>query len=341
MQQIFTYLLRIDIIFRKDLFAMPQRLSNFLSCIIITCVLSFGNCCLAQSSPSSDIIFADLDDTGTELNYEESYPYFFQPEKIIVLSSIVNGLVNEIDALPQDYVKKDQKLLMLDSDLVKLEIKSLKDQIELSTTMAEAKIKLEFAEDNLKIVEDLYNRTIGNSRVGSAKERKEAIQSRDLSREAVKKAELEMRLLKNQLAQRLKTLDYYTISAPVDGVIVPFSNVKSLENAALKQIREGEVVQATQPVMAMMQVDKLRVRLQQSRSSLENIKIGQKALVHIQGFTKPQRATVVYIEPTIIEALDKFYIEVQIENPENQNDNDSKYPFTFRPGMRVRVELTK
>ncbi len=318
---------------------MSLRYLKTLCSLIVIFSLLVGNCCFAQNSSSSDIVFADLGMENSDTSYEESYPYFFQAEQIIILSTMVNGLVAEISALPQDYVSKNQPLIKLDSDLVKLEIQSLKDKIELSTTMNEAKIKLEFSEDNLKIVEDLFNQTIGGSKVGSAKEKKEAIQQRDLAREAVKKAELEMRLLKNQLANLQKTLEFYTIFAPVDGVIVPFSSVKSMENYTLKQIRKGEVVQATSPAIAMMEVDKLRVRFKQPRSSLENIKLGQKALVYVQGFTKSERATVVYIEPTIIEAIDEFYIEVQMDNPTIKDDQDNKYPFTYRPGMRVRVEL--
>ena len=320
---------------------MSLRYFRTLFSLIVICSLMPGNCCFAQNSSSSDIVFAELglENNTSQISYEDNFPNFFQAEQIIVLSSMVNGLVTDIAALPQDYVSKNQSLIKLDSDLVKLEILSLKDKLELSTAMTEAKIKLEFSEDNLKIIEDLYNQTIGTSRVGSAKERKEAIQQRDLAREAVKKAELEIRLLKTQLANLEKTLKFYTIFAPIDGVIVPFSNVKSMENYTFKQIRKGEIVQATNPVIAMMEIDKLRVRFKQSRTSLENVKLGQEALVYIQGFTKPERASVVYIEPTIIEAIDEFYIEVQMDNPPQKESNDDKFPFIYRPGMRVRVKL--
>lgn len=314
---------------------MPLLFSRKISVLALTGLLSILPISNGQVTQTGSL-FGDMESTA----YEDSYPYFLQAEEVIVLGTMTTGLVDTINVLPQDYVSKDQELLKLDSDLVELEIKSLKDQLELNTKPTEAKIRLEFSEDNLKIVEELYNKTIGDTRVGSTKERKEAIQARDLAREGVKQAELETRMLANQLAQKSKVLEYYTVKAPVDGVIVPFSNIKTLENTSVKQIREGEIVQAGQPVMAMLKVDNLRVRFKQSRTELGNIRIGQGALIHIQGFTQPVKANVCYIEPTIIEALDEFYIEVEIRNIAAESTG-SKYPFQFLPGMRVRVELQK
>ncbi len=314
-------------------------LSNYfrtISTAALSALLAFCSSSSAQSTSSSSDLFADLG--GVDSAYEENYPHFLQAQKVIVLSVMTSGLVNNISALPQDYVNRGQKLLTIDSELIELEIQSLKDQIKLSSAMAEATIKYEFATDNLKIVEELYNRNIGDARAGSLKELKEATQSRDLAREGVKHADLELKTLKNQLAQKNKQLEYYTINAPENGVMVPFSSIKNLENSSLKQVREGEVVQAAQPVMAMLKVDKLRLRFKQPRTQLSNVKIGQNALVHIQGFDRPEKATIVYIEPTIIEALDEFYIEVEVNNPET-NNSEIAYPFTYYPGMRARVEL--
>ncbi len=310
-----------------------------IATVALAGIIAFCSGSFAQTRNSStSSMFSDADSSRS--SYED-YPYFLQAEKVIVLSTMITGLVENISALPQDYVKEGQSLLELDSDLIELEIKSLNDQIELSTIMTEATIKYEYAEDNLKIVEELYNKTIGDSRAGSLKELKEATQSKELAKQGIKQAELEMRTLKNQLAQKTKVLEYYTIKAPDDGVMVPFSNIKNLENSTLKQIREGEVVQPAQPVMAMLKVDKLRLRFKQSRTMLNDIKIGQDALVHIQGFTRPEKATIVYIEPTIIEALEEFYLEVEIDNIPTENTANSKYPFQYYPGMRARVELLK
>ena len=316
---------------------MSLRIFRTLCSLVIIVTLAGSNISLAQNSAYTELT------SSSQLSYGENYPYFFQPEQTVLLSTMINGLVTEVDASPQDYVKKDDVLLRLDDEQTRLEIQSLKDQIELNTTMAEAKIRLEFAEDNFKIVEELYNQQIGEARVSSSKERKEALQSRNLAREAVKTAELEMRMLKSQLALRNKILGYHTVTSPIDGVVVPFSAVKNLENQQIKQIRVGEVVQTISrtPLIAIMQVDKLRVRFKQSRDTLKNVKLGQKAEVYVQGFSEPATASVVYIEPTIIEALDEFYIEVQVDNKAADKDTESKYPFQYRPGMRVRVELTK
>ena len=315
---------------------MPLKFSKNITSVLLSMVMLISGSSLAQSSSNADSLFSELD--SSELSYQDKYPYFLQAEKVITLSTMSAGLIEKISAEPQDYVSKDQTLLKLDSDLIELEISALKDQIELHTTMEEAKIKLEYAKDNLKIVEDLYNQMIGDARVGSTKERKEAMQTRDLSLLGIKKAELEARTLKNQLTQKQKVLEYYSVKAPVDGVIVPFSNLKNLENTSIKEVQEGEIVQTAQPVLAMLKVDNLRLRFKLARNMLDQVSLGQKATVSVQGFEDPIEAKVVYIEPTIIEALDEFYVEVEIVNIAAK-DNKGKYPFKYFPGMRAKVEL--
>ena len=277
----------------------------------------------------------------TEFLGQESYPYFLHAQKVAVLSTAMNGLVDEIRHRPQDYVRKGDLLVQLDADLVGLEIESLRAKIEMSTVGEEARISLAYAEDNLEIVEKLRAITIGESHPASLKELKEAIQSRDLRQQGLIKAQLEEKLLEIELKVRQKQLELHSIVAPMDGVIVPFSSVKNLEAQNLKPIEVGEMVTVSQSVTAMMKVDRLRVEKIESAEMVDQVRLDQPANVYIQG-AGPEAipARVVYKSPTI-ETVGGFKIEVEFDNSILPDDDypAGGYPYRFRPGMRARVEL--
>jgi multidrug resistance efflux pump len=272
---------------------------------------------------------------------QEGFPRFLQARRVAVLSASVNGVVDKILHEPQDYVNKGELLIQLDEELIRLEEESLLAQIELSTADMEAKIRLDYAQDSLAIVQQLYDKMIGGKRAASVKELKEATQSRDLALQGKKKADLEMRLLKLKLASAKKQRQMHAITAPMQGVIVPFSSVKNLEDRNIKRVEEGEMVAVSQPVMALMDVGRMRVMTQLMSTVIDEVFLGQEATVYVQGSAKPIPAVVVFKSPTIGFALDIFEIEVEFDNPLRSAEDLPKgaYPYQFRPGMRARVEL--
>jgi multidrug efflux pump subunit AcrA (membrane-fusion protein) len=272
---------------------------------------------------------------------QEGFPRFLQASRVTVLSASVNGVVDRILHEPQDYVNKGELLIQLDDELIRLEEESLLAQIELSTADIEAKIRLDYAQDSLAIVQQLYDKMIGGKRAASVKELKEGTQSRDLALQGKKKAELEMRLLKLKLASARKQRQMHAITAPIQGVIVPFSSVKNLEERNIKRVEEGEMVAVSQPVMALMDVGRMRVMTQLMSTVIDEVFLGQEATVYVQGSAKPISAVVVFKSPTIGFALDIFEIEVEFDNPLRSTEGLPKgaYPYQFRPGMRARVDL--
>ena len=273
---------------------------------------------------------------------KDNFTTVIQPQQEIVLSSAMQGLVSEVYCQPQDYVKAGDSLIKLDSDLVELEIKSIKEQLRLSTVEKEAQIRLTYMNETLDIIKKLHAKVIGDVRVGSEKELKEAQQSYDLAVEGVKKAELDVVMLNLKLAGQQKSLQLHTIKAPVDGVIVPFNTLKHLAESKIKKVEKGEMITQAQPAVALMKIDRLRISQSLSDSQIDKVHLNQDALVYIAGTgSEPISAKVVYKSPAIIGAVAKFYIEVEFSNPPVDVTGKPKgtFPFKYRPGMNARVEL--
>jgi membrane fusion protein (multidrug efflux system) len=71
------------------------------------------------------------------------------------------------------------------------------------------------------------------------------------------------------LAQARLNLDYATVKAPADGVI------------SKKSVEVGQVVQAGQPLLALVQLDDVWVAANYKETQLRDIRVGQRAAVSV------------------------------------------------------------
>ena len=277
-------------------------------------------------------------DSG-ELNAVEWWSAFVQPQKVAVLGCETDGVVAEISAEPQEFVKAGDALVGLDRHLIELNVKSTQAELDGSTDVAEAQVKLEYESDNFVIIERLHGKEIANARVGSTKEFNEARQRRALAKLAVKRAELAMELLRLKLEHTQAVLEKHTVRAPMDGVIVPFSSVKGYEE--LKAVAVGEMVRAGgRPVVAMMKVDYLRVSETMPVSRLDEVHLGQDARVYIEGAVGEAVVGKVVFKDPALGSTGQFNFDVEFANPLLEGDlSEGAYRYRFRPGMRARVEL--
>ena len=269
------------------------------------------------------------------------YPKPLRAQKIVVLQSEVNGVIETVAARSGDFVAQDEPLMEFDKSLIELQVAKIRMQMEMSTSLKEAQINLEFSQQMFDIVKEMYQTPIGDSRVASQKEFNEARQRLDVAQLGERKAQLEMQVMQNDLAQNQVLLWKHTVRAPMDGVIVPFSSVRQLKEQNIKSVEVGESVTAGGIVMAMMKVDRLRVSWWLPYERLTDVQLGQAATVYVCGFEDPVAAKVVYVSPTIEDLGDQFTIEVEIENPQIQWEQlpEGSYRYRFRPAMRARVEI--
>jgi len=270
------------------------------------------------------------------------------PQKMVVLSAAVSGVIAEITREPQDFVKKDELLVQLDCEQIELQIKGIRLQIETKRTIEtkEAEVKYEYARDNLAIVEKLYNKQIGGNPVASEKEMKEAIQSAQITKLGVEKIKKDLERLELELKQGEKMLEQHSLRAPMDGVIVSLASVDEIlqvANLKVKPSEVGETVQVGKPIIAMMKVDKLRLRKTLPITEQGNVRLGQPVDVFIEDVVnKKVTGQVVYISPTINSATQTFEVKVEIDNPlveDYQKLSQSDYRYLFRPFIKAYAKL--
>ncbi len=270
------------------------------------------------------------------------------PQKMVVLSAAVSGIIAEITREPQDFVKKDDLLVQLDCEQIELQIKGIRLQIEIKRTIEikEAEVKYEYARDNLAIVEKLYNKQIGGSPVASEKEMKEAIQSAQITKLGLDKVKKDLERLEIELKQGEKMLEQHSLRAPMDGVIVSLSSVDEIlqvANLKVKPSEVGETVQVGKPIIAMMKVDKLRLRKTLPITEQGNVRLGQPVDVFIEDVVnKKVTGQVVYISPTINSATQTFEVKVEIDNPlveDYQKLSQGEYRYLFRPFIKAYAKL--
>ena len=273
---------------------------------------------------------------------EDYYPAFLQAQRVAVLSSVVEGVIEHIAYEPQEFADKGAVLVQLDAKRVALKLDKLNAQIELNTAIQDADIRLKYAEENLAVAKELYGKQIGGFSVGTKKALNEAEERRDIAKLDRIKAELEVRLLGLTLDENQEIVDLHSIKAPWSGVVVPFSSVGTLGDRNLKKPEAGETVRAGQELVAMMKVDRLRVSTSLPVAQLKDVHLGQTARVYVPEIADEAiPATVVFKSPTVDFATTNFEIEVELQNVLLDQGNKPKgaYRYKLRPGMRARVDL--
>ncbi|MBN1436707.1 MAG: efflux RND transporter periplasmic adaptor subunit [Sedimentisphaerales bacterium] len=311
---------------------MQRKTGLFLLVCLFLASGFFADDVMAQVAGS------DSDDYGNYGN-SEMFSGFLRAQRVAVLSAEVEGLIGSIESEPQDFVSAGDVLIRLDSTLVEIAVERITAQLEMNTDIAEAETALEYAQDNLEIVQRLFETEVGGARVGSPKEMREATQRRDMARYALQEAQMNVRLLELELRQNEVLLAKHSIVAPMDGVVVPFSSLDITAYDQVKQVVVGEMVTRGQPVIALMKVDFLRISENFPPEQLANVHLGQTANIYVQGAgDEAFVGHVVYISPTI-GSTGRFTVEVEFENPVLPGTGESEYRYRFRPGMSGRVEL--
>jgi len=244
-----------------------------------------------------------------------------RPQKVVVLSPEVSGLVTEIPHQPQDLVRKGDVLLQLDPNLVEIEIKRFRSQIKLDTGPEEAAIILKFRDESLQITRKLFDRVLqvidpnNVIRVGSPKELHEAQQLYEVAQLGRTKARAARKEIEYNLLRNISLLQKHTIRAPWDGVVIKLSSVVGVPNITenTKQVEVGEMVQALQPVVALMKVDYMRYVFTRPLEDLSQVRLGQPARLRVVGYDEPVEGRVVFISPEV--RTNSFNIEVEFANP--------------------------
>ncbi|MGH9571120.1 MAG: HlyD family efflux transporter periplasmic adaptor subunit, partial [Candidatus Angelobacter sp.] len=122
------------------------------------------------------------------------------------------------------------------------------------------------------------------SRVAQAKAQAEAAhtvpEQIKVMRSKAGAAQAEVERDRAALAQAELNLQYTKIKAPVDGIV------------SKRNVEPGQVVQAGQPLFAIVNLDDIWVTANFKETQLKNMKIGQKATIGVDAYGKDYNGTV-------------------------------------------------
>ncbi len=201
----------------------------------------------------------------------------------------------------------------------------------LVTTLAQAKEELDFARKTYRRFQKLLaGQSVSQQQVDEVKNRYQKAES--AYRRAVQQKQT-LLAKKEQLNARLqlveKKIHDATVRSPVQGVV------------ATKFFEEGEAVPPVNPLFEIIHLREVWVKIYVSEESLPEIKIGQPAIIRVDGLDRELRGTVRWISPkaeftpkTILTPETRtslvYAVKITVPNPEQ----------ILKQGMPVEVVLS-
>jgi len=235
-----------------------------------------------------------------------------QPDKIVHISSPINGILSKVYVDDSDQVKKGQKLAQLESSVQKAAVEvarakaSRQDEIHLRET------DLAFAKRKLSRITELHN---NNSISPSEKDKAETAVA--LSEFELQKARNNKKLANLEYKKAKQALNKRKIRSPISGIIVT------------RTASPGESVER-EPIFTIAKIDRLKVELIVPVEYFGRIKVGMEAYVFPEiETTMEYMATVSVVDKVIDAPSGTFSVRLSLPNP------DQLLP----GGLKCRAEL--
>ena len=218
------------------------------------------------------------------------------PHERIELSPRFQGTVKSIGIKKGDRVKKDQLLVQLEDDEYRARLLEAQGRLALGTanlTNAALNLKrqLELAENNV-----------------------DSIRARDDAQRAYDAAAAELTMAKGQLALAQTYLDWCTIRAPIDGVILE----KLVNpNELVVPMSFGGTRGPSTALLAMADLNDLQVEIDLNEADLSKVRLNQRCRVSPEAYPdKIYEGHVAEIAPEASRQKGTLQVKVQIAKPD-------------------------
>ena len=236
-----------------------------------------------------NIILAMLAAISSQTLWAADTPAVLQWSHRVELSSPVSGVVQQVNVMVGELVKKSQVLLALDGTLYQAKVAEIQAGIiRLEAEAAEAK-------RDLVRVEELYARTV--------------VATADLDQAKLRNTRAESMLAEARanLRQNKKTLDDTQIRAPFDAVVV------------VRQVEPGMSVAAglqPQILLILAKSGEMLARLYLPAAQLEKLKVGQAVTVTSGGQSYAGNIKSLGLEPSKREGEASYQVDVSFSSKE-------------------------
>ena len=252
-------------------------------------------------------------DVATVIRGVHSVPKLYEAFTVAYaeeLSFSVNGVIDEVNVLPGDSVKKGDRLVTINLDSERERAESLKTQIERTKKANEYSNRM--TEIDIQILEVEKQALISKNAPADEIRLKELdiLEKRTALEQSRKIQEMSLGELEKSLNELMKVLENDAIIAPYDGVIA-----RGIE------VKKGSSVKAYAPVLVL--ADNSRVKIMSSNVSETNFRTangGAYALINGKKYDieRVEMEKDEYIAKTLVG--DTVYAEINITGPEGWED---------------------
>lgn len=228
-----------------------------------------------------------------------------EPFKKVVIYSEATGKVEKLNFDQGDYVKKGDLIALIDYEKRKLRVKQIESEIK----SVETEIK------NLKKNYERFKRLFEKKVISEKK--------LDDIKTSYNSALYKLDSLKTQLEVAKVNLKDTEITSPINGFI------------AKKFVDEGEIITEStmaknSPIVAIVDISKVRVKLPVAEEEIGKVKEGQKVIIMVDAYPEEKfYGRVNKIFPVADLSTRTVGVEVLIENPS----------FKIKPGMFVKAKI--
>ncbi|MCF6157512.1 MAG: efflux RND transporter periplasmic adaptor subunit [wastewater metagenome] len=227
-------------------------------------------------------------------------------DRFVIASPRIPGVVKEVYVDWGNYVKKGQKLALLDS-------------IELGETLAEymkVKAELDLARKNYSREKSLYEQNISSRKhfLKAENTQKQA----QIALQALKEKLILMGLQEDDIEGRTEgaAASFFLLSAPFDGTIIE-------KNAAV-----GELKDAFAPVVTIADLSHLWVWFDIYEKDIPKIRKGNEVLISVASYPEEYfKGLITYVGATINERTRTVKVRAEVENHHEK----------LKPGMFAKV----
>jgi len=261
--------------------------TRLLAALLLASALTFSACSSEEAPDPPD---AEPMSVTTAVAAESAEPTVYRYSgtirgaRRIPLSTKMMGTITSLDVEAGDRVRRGQTLVQVRSQNVRAQ----KRQVEARLQEARAALK---------------NAKTTFERMKSLKAKDSATQKEfDDAETGYERAKARVEALESQLAEINDTLDYSTITSPIDGFVVE------------KRAEEGALATPGQPLLIVEKLDDLKAVVQVPETEINRFQTGETVSVTVGAADQAKRSGVVtQINPAGNDASRQFEVQVRLE----------------------------
>jgi RND family efflux transporter MFP subunit len=245
------------------------------------------------------------------------YDCMMEPHRVVEIRSVVDGRIETINVERSDYITAGQSLVVFEADVEKATVALARAKLDMTAELNSSRVSHSFAKRKLGRFDMLAAKGV------VADYDKDEVQTEaSLAALQIIQAKENRRLAELELQRALAVLNQYTVTSPIDGVVV--NRFKS----------PGEYADAEDgPILQLAQLDPLNIEVLLPAARFGSIKPGMKARISPESPLNGSYTAEVKIVDQMVDASSgSFGIRLELPNPDNKLPGGLKCTVSFNDG---------